>query len=62
MSDRLIGGANVKKNRIPDIWNADFSDSDRKPTLRALAISIKFSTFVYQVVTSLSFYLDFIKF
>ena len=37
-------------------------DSDRKPTLRALAISIKFITFVYQIVTSLSFYLDFMKF
>jgi hypothetical protein len=39
-----------------------FSDSDRKPTLKALAISIKFITFVYQLVTRLSFYLDFMKF
>ena len=40
----------------------DFGDSDRKPTLKALAISIKFITFVYQLVTRLSFYLDFMKF
>ena len=42
--------------------DADFGDSDRKPTLKALAISIKFITFVYQIVTRLSFYLNFMKF
>ena len=31
-------------------------------TLRGVAISIKFIVFVYQIVTSLSFYLSFMKF